>query len=136
RASRDPPGGERPRERTCLRGAGGGDLGAAGGSHGGGPGGCLVSVSFAPVTVRETDLALSREWLVGNGLGGYASGSVPGACTRRQHGLLVAALPAPFGRIVMLTRVVEEVRFADGTGIRLDAEEPSEGGAKLHGAQG
>ncbi len=95
-----------------------------------------MSVSLAPVTVRETDLLLSREWLVGNGLGGYASGSVPGVCTRRYHGLLVAALPAPLGRIDMLTRLVEEVRFADGSGIRLDADEPSEGGAKLYGAQG
>jgi predicted glycogen debranching enzyme len=95
-----------------------------------------VSVRFAPVTVRETDLLLSREWLVGNGLGGYASGSVPGACTRRFHGLLVAALPAPLGRIVLLTRLQEEVRFADGTGIRLDADEPGEGQAQLHGAQG
>jgi predicted glycogen debranching enzyme len=95
-----------------------------------------VSVSFAPVTVRETDLLLAREWLVANGLGGYASSSVPGACTRRYHGLLVAALPAPLGRIVMLTRLTEEVRFADRTGIRLDADEQDEGQLRLHGAQG
>ena len=84
----------------------------------------------------SVSFALSREWLVGNGLGGYASCSVPGVCTRRYHGLLVAALPAPFGRIVMLRRLVEEVRFADGTAIRLDAEEAGEGAAQLHGAQG
>ena len=40
----------------------------------------------------------SREWLVTNGLGGYASGTVTGALTRRFHGLLVAALPSPLGR--------------------------------------
>ena len=39
-----------------------------------------------------------REWLVTNGLGGYASGTVAGVVTRRYHGLLVAALPAPLGR--------------------------------------
>src|SRR4051794_40128532 len=33
---------------------------------------------------------LSREWLVTNGLGGYASGTVSGVCTRRYHGLLIA----------------------------------------------
>ncbi|MGC8495007.1 MAG: glycogen debranching enzyme N-terminal domain-containing protein [Syntrophobacteraceae bacterium] len=32
------------------------------------------------------------EWLVTNGLGGYASGTVAGAITRRYHGLLIAAL--------------------------------------------
>ena len=36
-----------------------------------------------------------REWLVTNGLGGYASGTVAGVVTRRYHGLLVASLPAP-----------------------------------------
>ena len=53
-----------------------------------------------------------REWLVTNGLGGYASGTVAGVVTRRYHGLLVAALPAPLGRIVMLNHLLERVRFA------------------------
>ena len=35
----------------------------------------------------------AHEWLVTNGLGGYASGTVVGALTRRYHGLLIAALP-------------------------------------------
>jgi len=46
---------------------------------------------------------LTREWLVTNGLGGFGSGTVSGAVTRRYHGLLVAALPAPLGRCVMWT---------------------------------
>jgi predicted glycogen debranching enzyme len=54
-----------------------------------------------------------REWLVTNGLGGYASGTVAGVVTRRYHGLLVAALPAPLGRIVMLNHLLERVRLAD-----------------------
>jgi predicted glycogen debranching enzyme len=61
------------------------------------------------------DQRLSREWLVTNGLGGYASGTVGGAVTRRYHGLLVAALPAPLGRTLMLNHLREEVRLADGT---------------------
>jgi hypothetical protein len=40
---------------------------------------------------------LTREWLVTNALGGYASGTVAGVPTRRYHGLLIAALPAPLG---------------------------------------
>ena len=52
-----------------------------------------------------------REWLVTNGLGGYASGTVAGVMTRRYHGLLIAALPAPLGRFVMLNHLLERVRL-------------------------
>ncbi|MEQ1803511.1 MAG: amylo-alpha-1,6-glucosidase [Gammaproteobacteria bacterium] len=48
------------------------------------------------------DAAAGREWLVTNGLGGYASGTVAGAATRRYHGLLVAALEPPLGRTVLV----------------------------------
>src|SRR6185503_1627928 len=49
------------------------------------------------------DDALSRrEWLVCNGLGGYASGTIGGAPTRRYHGYLIAALANPAGRVMML----------------------------------
>jgi predicted glycogen debranching enzyme len=54
-----------------------------------------------------------REWLVTNGLGGYASGTVAGLVTRRYHGLLVAALTAPLGRFVMLNHLLERVRLPD-----------------------
>jgi predicted glycogen debranching enzyme len=54
-----------------------------------------------------------REWLVTNGLGGYASGTVAGVITRRYHGLLVSSLPAPLGRIVMLNHLLERVRLGD-----------------------
>jgi len=62
---------------------------------------------------------LAREWLATNGLGGYASGTVAGVCTRRYHGLLIAALPAPLGRTMMLNHLSERVRLADGTVARL-----------------
>jgi predicted glycogen debranching enzyme len=52
-----------------------------------------------------------REWLVTNGLGGYASSTVVGVLTRRYHGLLVAALPAPLGRMVLLNHLLERVRL-------------------------
>ena len=54
-----------------------------------------------------------REWLVTNGLGGYASGTVAGVMTRRYHGLLIAALPAPIGRLVMFNHLLERVRLPD-----------------------
>ncbi|MDY6983485.1 MAG: amylo-alpha-1,6-glucosidase [Pseudomonadota bacterium] len=55
-----------------------------------------------------------REWLVTNGLGGYSTGTVSGGLTRRYHGILVAALPTPFGRTVMLNHVWERLRWPDG----------------------
>ena len=42
------------------------------------------------------------EWIVTNGLGGYASGPVRGGLTRRFHGLLIASLAAPAGRMQAL----------------------------------
>ena len=53
---------------------------------------------------------VSREWLVTNGLGGYASGTVRGVATRRHHGLFVPDLPAPRGRTMMVPRVDDEVK--------------------------
>jgi predicted glycogen debranching enzyme len=63
---------------------------------------------------------ISREWLVTNGLGGFASGTLSGPTTRRYHGVLVAALPAPLGRMVMLSHVQARVRFQLGTTWLLD----------------
>jgi predicted glycogen debranching enzyme len=57
----------------------------------------------------------SREWLVTNGLGGYASGTVAGVLTRRYHGLLVAALQPPVGRTLLLTKL-DEVATYGGLG--------------------
>ena len=71
---------------------------------------------------------LSREWLVTNGLGGYASGTVCGVPTRRFHGLLVASLPAPLGRTMMLNDVAAEVYLPDGSCHRLGGEEHEETG--------
>jgi predicted glycogen debranching enzyme len=78
----------------------------------------------------EASNDVSREWLVTNGLGGYASGTVAGALTRRYHGLLIAGLPNPLGRTMMLDGIAEtlgvsrESRFSVGTlelmGLRRD----------------
>src|SRR5579871_7024705 len=66
---------------------------------------------------------LDREWLVTNGLGGYASGTVGGVPTRRYHGLLVAALPAPLGRLMMLNHLSEQIRLPDSTVVRFGGQE-------------
>jgi predicted glycogen debranching enzyme len=62
-------------------------------------------------TISAGERPPRREWLVTNGLGGYASGTVAGVLTRRYHGMLVASLPAPLGRLVMLNHVLERVRL-------------------------
>lgn len=59
--------------------------------------------------------ALDREWLVTNGIGGYASSTLVGANTRRYHGLLVGALQPPLGRTVLLAKIDEEVTIGDHT---------------------
>jgi predicted glycogen debranching enzyme len=66
---------------------------------------------------------LADEWLVTNGLGGYAAGTISGACTRRYHGLLIAALPVPHGRLMMLNHLAVEIFFADDHVVQLDREE-------------
>ena len=62
---------------------------------------------------RSLDEALTHEWLVTDGLGGYASGTVIGPHTRRYHGLLVAPLAPPLGRHVLLSKL-EETLALDG----------------------
>ncbi len=85
-------------------------------------------------TEPQTEALLSREWLVTNGLGGYASGTVGGVITRGFHGYLIAALPAPLGRIMMLNDLVEQVRLPDGSLVQLGGEERANATVKVHGA--
>ena len=61
-----------------------------------------------------TDLAAAetREWLVTNGLGSFASGTVAGIQTRRYHGLLIAALKPPGGRTFLVAKLEESVTYA------------------------
>src|SRR3954471_11424141 len=90
---------------------------------------------WSPAQCSEPEPLLSREWLVTNSLGGYASGTVAGVPTRRYHGLLVAALPAPLGRTVMLGQVTELVRLRNGKVVRFGGEEFAGGRLDLHGAE-
>ncbi|HEX5318118.1 MAG TPA: amylo-alpha-1,6-glucosidase [Stellaceae bacterium] len=56
-----------------------------------------------------------REWLVTNGLGGFASATIAGEITRRYHGMLIAALAPPHGRMVVLNDLQASVELADGS---------------------
>jgi predicted glycogen debranching enzyme len=55
--------------------------------------------------------ALETEWLVTNGLGGFACGTVAQANTRRYHGLLIATLRPALQRVLMLSKVDPTVRY-------------------------
>ena len=69
------------------------------------------------------DLLLSREWLITNALGGYASGTIGGANTRRFHGFLIAALPAPLGRTMMFNHLEEVLQGPGDLCWRLSGDE-------------
>lgn len=64
-----------------------------------------INFSFGREISGELAAAESREWLVTNGIGGYASGTVAGVLTRRYHGLLMAALQPPLGRTLLLAKL-------------------------------
>src|ERR1700735_4109448 len=82
---------------------------------------------------RAWEAGLNCEWLATNGLGGDASGTLSGVITRRYHGYLVAALSAPFGRIMMLNHLSERLELSDGRSIQLTGEERAGGPLKLDG---
>ncbi len=74
---------------------------------------CEVRVEFGREICGSLDTAEQREWLVTNGIGGYASGTVSGNLTRRYHGLLIAALNPPVGRTQLVAKL-EETASYDG----------------------
>lgn len=68
-------------------------------------------IDFGREICGDLAIAESREWLVTNGIGGFASGTVAGMLTRRYHGLLMAALQPPLGRTLMLAKIDETVEY-------------------------
>jgi predicted glycogen debranching enzyme len=84
--------------------------GAAGGDRAAAPQG--AKIKFGREVCGNLDAAEAREWIVTNGIGGFASGTVAGCETRRYHGLLMAALHPPVGRNQLVTGLDEIVRYA------------------------
>lgn len=86
-----------------------------------------MTIKFGREVCGNLDTSESREWLVTNGIGGFASGTVSGLLTRSYHGLLLATLQPPVDITLMLTKLDETViydgdsyplhtnRWADGT---------------------
>jgi glycogen debranching enzyme len=77
-------------------------------------------IRFDQTICQNLAVANRREWLETNGLGGYASSTITGLNTRRYHGLLVAALHPPVGRMVLLSKL-EETLVIDGRRYDLSA---------------
>ena len=64
-------------------------------------------------TKKELSLeeGITKEWIITNGIGGYASSTIIGANTRKYHGLLVAALTPPARRHLILSKLDESIEI-------------------------
>ncbi|HEY3216555.1 MAG TPA: amylo-alpha-1,6-glucosidase [Candidatus Eisenbacteria bacterium] len=79
----------------------------------------MIDLGYGRWQLGDLRRASSLEWLVTNGLGGFASGTVSGMLTRREHGLLVAAPSASHGATLLLAKVAERIQI-DGAWVDLD----------------
>jgi predicted glycogen debranching enzyme len=86
----------------------------------------LPSLVFPWKADQDPAFLLAREWLITNGLGGYASGSLLGVATRRYHGVFIPNLPAPRGRTVIIPRLDEEL-VCDTRSVMLGGAEYTDG---------
>jgi len=91
-----------------------------------------AEVQFGREICGDLAAAESREWLVTNGIGGYASCTVAGSQTRRYHGLLVAALQPPVGRTQLVSAIDEIVHYA-GTDFSLATDRWASGAVNPQG---
>ena len=93
-----------------------------------------VQLRLPDETCRDWSPAIAHEWLVTNGRGSYASGTVAGTNTRRYHGLLVAALRPPLGRTLLVAALDATVEPVAGTSpIPLHVHEYHDGTIAPHG---
>lgn len=90
-----------------------------------------------PITVKPENLTKNElyhaEWLVTNGIGGYACGSVLGAPSRRHHSLLNASLATPYGRTVMLNYAADTLILPDKSEVRLSSLRQRENDIEFEG---
>jgi predicted glycogen debranching enzyme len=86
----------------------------------------LPKMTLDPKTLSNIETGMKTEWLVTNGLGGYASSTVLGVNTRKYHGLLVAALNPPVDRHVLLAKLDETI-LTNGRKFELGVNETKSG---------
>jgi predicted glycogen debranching enzyme len=71
----------------------------------------VVTIEFGKADWRTFEQGILREWLLTNGIGGFASSTIIGANTRRYHGLLVASLSPPVQRHLILSKIDESIEI-------------------------
>ena len=92
----------------------------------------MPQIEFGREICGLLEVAEQREWLVTNGLGGYASGTVSGNLTRRYHGLLMAALSPPVGRMQLVAQTEDTVRY-EGTNYAMSTNRWASGAVEPKG---
>ena len=70
-------------------------------------------MEFGKESWRSYEAGIAKEWLLTNGIGGFAASTITGINTRRYHGLLVAALNPPAERHLILSKLDEAVKIGD-----------------------
>jgi predicted glycogen debranching enzyme len=73
----------------------------------------LAPIAFGPEQLGDLAAAERREWWLGNGRGGYASGTTALSLTRRYHGLLIAPVEPPLGRVLVLAKADATLHLGD-----------------------
>jgi len=94
----------------------------------------LSRIAYRKADANPTEILVEKEWLVTNGLGGYSAGTLAGVITRGFHGYLIAALPTPLGRVMMLNDLLEKIETPDGASIQLSGEERVNAPLMTHGS--
>jgi len=79
----------------------------------------LTPIAFGPQTIADLGPGAQREWLLSDGLGGYAMGTASGLRTRRYHGLLVPAVAGPSARRLGLVALDPVLTLPSGTSVNL-----------------
>lgn len=89
-------------------------------------------IEFGRESCSRLEVTENQEWLVTNGMGGFAMGTVAGILSRRYHGLLVAALKPPVGRTLLLAKLDEDVKY-QGNYIQLFCNRWADGSVEQEG---
>ena len=91
-----------------------------------------MSIALGPQVCGALDESSQREWLVADGVGGYAMGTVSGLRTRRYHGLLAVAVDGPGSRMLGLV-ALDPVLVVGDARFRLATHEWAGGAVDPHG---
>jgi predicted glycogen debranching enzyme len=87
----------------------------------------MIPIRFGPQVCGHLDQGCAREWMVPDGLGGYAMGTVSGLRTRRYHGLLMVAGEVPAARRLAVAGLDPVVTLPSGARVELGSHEWADG---------